>query len=158
MDSEVWLDVAGTPYQVSSSGRVRNGAGRILKPRRHTNGYLRVSLGAKREEYVHRLVAVAFIGPAPDGCHLDHIDHVRDNNSARNLRWLTPTENRARRRVRRGESHTHAKLTAAMVAEIRRVNSPSMDVTFAAMAGCSRESVRDARIRKTWTQGESQNA
>lgn len=49
---------------------------------------------AKRKNYyVHRLVAKAFV-PNPDNLPvIDHVDHDRTNNKASNLRWLTQRDN-----------------------------------------------------------------
>lgn len=45
-------------------------------------------------ERVHRIVATAFLGPAPSEQHVvDHIDTNRQNNRPENLRWLTKLEN-----------------------------------------------------------------
>lgn len=45
-------------------------------------------------ERVHRIVATAFLGPAPTEQHVvDHIDTNRQNNRPDNLHWLTKLEN-----------------------------------------------------------------
>lgn len=60
------------------------------------NGYFVVSVkrGEKKApEYVHRLVAEAFHGPARAGQVIRHLDGNRRNNAAFNVRWGTYTEN-----------------------------------------------------------------
>lgn len=42
---------------------------------------------------VHGVVLLAFVGPRPHGCHIDHIDCDIDNNNISNLRYVTPKEN-----------------------------------------------------------------
>ncbi len=42
---------------------------------------------------VHALVALAFIGPRPDGYDVMHIDGTRTNNAVGNLRYGTRSEN-----------------------------------------------------------------
>lgn len=45
-------------------------------------------------ERVHRIVATAFLGPAPTTKHVvDHIDTNKQNNRPENLRWVTRLEN-----------------------------------------------------------------
>lgn len=90
--TETWRTVPSAPtYEASSHGRVRNATtGHVLKLQQHDKGYLKVSLGRKRYDYVHRIVCEAFHGPAPDtGPHTaDHLDFDRTNNTPSNLRWL----------------------------------------------------------------------
>lgn len=151
---EEWRPVDGFSYEVSSLGRVRRG-NRILTPRVHGHGYHRVSLcgaGKPKDAYIHRLVCLAFHGPAPSAeYHADHIDGSRDNNAASNLRWLSPVENRARRNIARGESSGLSKLTED---EVRLILLTSdgfrTDRDLAESLGISREQVRDVRLRKSW--------
>lgn len=109
--SERWKDIPGYEglYQVSDLGRVKrlkkwdvNLRGykdneMVMVPTDNGNGYMIVALsrkGARKNYYVHRLVAEAFVsrGRPDQGC-INHIDHNRKNNSASNLEWCTPGEN-----------------------------------------------------------------
>jgi len=94
---EIWKDVPGFPrYQASSLGRVKG-------PRHTTNGsltihgYYRTNTsvgGVVKEAKVHRLVALAFLGPAPEGkSHVNHIDGDKANNCPSNLEWCSIQEN-----------------------------------------------------------------
>lgn len=138
-------------YEVSDQGRVRSldrlvrrsnqyGAegsfmwrGRILKStwspstgkyRTGKTGYFVVALsdGERREQRrVHRLVLLAFVGPAPDGYEAAHEDGNFANNALRNLSWKTAKGNSADR-IRHGrQSHkpTWIKLKPADVRAIR---------------------------------------
>ena len=83
-------------YSVSDIGTVRNDVtGRILKPAFDKYGYLYHVLcvnGNRKTVKVHRLVAKAFI-PNPDGKKtVDHINAVKTDNRAENLRWATNKE------------------------------------------------------------------
>jgi hypothetical protein len=99
---ERWRPVDAVPgYEVSDLGRVRSldryearGArmvrvrvGRLLRLATSDRGYRVVSLaGVPRK--VHRLVAVAFLGPAPAGRpEVNHLDGNKRNNRATNLEW-----------------------------------------------------------------------
>lgn len=95
--SEIWKDVAGYEglYQVSDQGRVRSlwfGEVRILKLRDKGNGYLCVRLyrnGTMKDNYVHRLVAKAFIPNPSNFPVINHKDEDKTNNAVDNLEWCT---------------------------------------------------------------------
>lgn len=110
MTAERWRAIPGYEgaYEVSDQGRVRSVPrrdgrgwrikGRVLAERPLPNGYLRVSLwkqGKGSDPYIHRLVLLAFVGPAPQGTEACHGDGVRTNNRLENLRWDTPSGNAA---------------------------------------------------------------
>ena len=104
--TEEWRRVPDySAYEVSNHGRVRRripargwGAGHLLKPAAADGGHLYVMLsdgcGHTRKQFVHRLVAAAFIGPAPfDGALVLHQDDEPTNNVPDNLYWGTRQEN-----------------------------------------------------------------
>lgn len=95
--STEWRDVPGYEgmYQVSTAGAVRNSVtGRVLRPGRCTNGYLRVALGRdSQNNLVHRLVALAFCEGYVEGLDVNHKNGVRDDNRAENLEWVTRADN-----------------------------------------------------------------
>jgi hypothetical protein len=94
-----------------------------------TSGYMRTtrSLNGKLITlYVHRLVALAFHADThtEEHCQVDHINGIRTDNRAVNIRWVTRSENhknRARLRCRRvmivhimtGEQHVFYGLKPA---------------------------------------------
>lgn len=93
----------GRKYEVSDDGRVRslhkrmssNGP-RLLKPKLSTHGYLAVSLsyyGEQSQEFVHRLVLQAFVGPAPEGYQCAHKNGIKTDCRLSNLVWATPAVN-----------------------------------------------------------------
>jgi hypothetical protein len=151
---EEWKDI-GHGYAVSRLGWVRGVSGRILKPISHTHGYhvIWMSDGSFRvKRYVHRLVCAAFHGDPPSDAHqVDHINGRRDDNRARNLRWVTKAENLAHRQFQRGSTHSNAKLTEQNVRQIRSAAFAEMNNTqIAAMFGVARETIRDIRNKKEW--------
>ena len=115
MAEEIWRDIEDWVglYQVSNLGRVRSvdgfqyheegglikKKGKMLKCGKSPCGYIQCifsRFGRKKTNLVHRLVAKAFpeiCGKWFEGCVVDHIDTVRDNNNAENLRVCTHHEN-----------------------------------------------------------------
>jgi hypothetical protein len=96
--NEIWKEIDSFDnYKVSNLGNVRNEKrGNILKGRKSTHGYFQVRLckyGEKKNHFIHRLVAQAFI-PNPDGkpC-VDHIFNNIIDNRVQSLRWCTKEEN-----------------------------------------------------------------
>jgi len=168
---ELWAPAFGHDglYEVSSFGRVRRSsasrmapAGYILKPRLTWDGYLEYGL-CKRRRYwhvkAHRLVALAFLGPAPfPGAHVAHGDGDRTNNHVSNLRWATAAENEADKRrhgtmrgAHPGEAHHGAKLTVAIVQRMRRQAAAGLPVSaIARQSGVAKATAYQAIVGQTW--------
>lgn len=91
IEKEEFREVSGYEglYEVSNLGRVRRN-GKILKPTKGRDGYLRVDLrknGTRRDSLVHRLVAQTFIpNPSNFPC-INHKDEDKTNNCLDNLEW-----------------------------------------------------------------------
>lgn len=99
--NEVWKPIAGYEglYEVSNLGRVRKISGnapKMIAVTDNGHGYKIVGINdghGRKNHYVHRLVAAAFV-PNPNNLPtVDHIDHNRENNNACNLRWMTQGDN-----------------------------------------------------------------
>ena len=104
---EIWKKIEGFEYEVSSYGRVKslkrkvwNGhvwhdlPEKILKNRGKDTHYKYVTLcdnGRYKKEYVHRLVAFAFLNEPKET--VNHIDGDRSNNYLTNLEWASYSEN-----------------------------------------------------------------
>ena len=98
---EIWKDAVGYEgtYQISYIGKVkslkrpRHLKDRILKAYQDKNGYWCVNLykdGKPQIQYVHHLVALAFLGPRPEGYHIHHLDHDSSNELLTNLEYISP--------------------------------------------------------------------
>lgn len=113
---EQWKPIPGYEgiYEASNLGRIRTPSGkttsnaryarrvwksRIIKPRRSTckkRQDLRVALWKDGEVAYHlvsRLIASAWLGPAPDGMTVNHINGIWLDNNADNLEWVSLSEN-----------------------------------------------------------------
>ena len=80
---------------VSSLGRVislKNCSGMKFVGHIKPTGYTAISVG-KKEYFVHRLVALAFLPNPENKKEENHIDGNRSNNSVENLEWCTRSEN-----------------------------------------------------------------
>lgn len=115
-------------------GNVRRPAGSILNPYKYTpkrNGikkYFMINLNYKGKKklgnYVHRLVALAFIPTEDMTLTVNHMDGNGFNNFYKNLEWVTIIENNDHALANglidnRGTNHGFAKLNDNRVLEIR---------------------------------------
>lgn len=101
-------------YSVSNFGEIRNDkTGRILKLHISTSGYYQVMMGRKTiPQYVHRLVAKAFIPNNSNKPQVDHIDGNKLNNSVENLRWVSVSENCLGYGLKERNEHRKKKIIA----------------------------------------------
>ena len=101
---EVWKDIEGYEglYQVSNTGRVRSlnykrqNKIKTLKLFKTYRGYYRVSLikdKKKKDVFIHRLVAKAFLNSIPEKTYVYDKNGNKVDNSVTNLEWCTQSEN-----------------------------------------------------------------
>ena len=160
-----WRPIEGywNLYDVCADGRVRStkgrhGRGQILNPSLPADSrqYKSVSLhkdGKRERALVHRLVAVAFLGPPPfPGAQVRHLDGERGNNRATNLAWGTARENAADRKKHgkghSGERHPCAKLSEEDVSAIR--GGEEGTAVLAERYGVHRTTIQRIRSGKRW--------
>lgn len=112
MVNEIWKPVVWFEeyYMVSSLGRVKTIERVMVDSKGHTkrvqekikvpsiwkNGYLRMNLyfnGSSKFMYVHRMVAMAFLGDFSETLEVNHKDENKANNSVDNLEWVTRKAN-----------------------------------------------------------------
>lgn len=133
--SEIWKSIQGYDgqYEVSNIGRIRSliyknkvcskvrDIPKIIAQSYNANGYYRVQLRRKGHS-VHSLVLSAFTGSRPNGYYAGHLNGIRDDNRAENLKWVTPQENQDHRKIHGtyqcGESCGASKLKKEQVVSI----------------------------------------
>jgi hypothetical protein len=162
---EEWREIPGFPgYEASDTGRVRSFLNtqrrrverpKVLCPYIGKSGYASVALNNKTQ-WVHRLVLLAFGGaPSSQGLECCHINGVRADNRASNLRWGTRIENRhdsLRHATRaRGERSPQAKLTETMVVQAAiRVADGESQASVARSMGVSQPIISRAIRGLNW--------
>ena len=136
-------------YLVTSEGKIIGPSGRVLKPRPHMHGYIRMSAivgGKLKDFYVHRIVCETFHGIATAGMQVDHINRNRADNRPDNLRWVSSAENLNHRNHPIGILRVNTILSDDDVRNIRSVIGTQSSI--AKQFGISREHVRDIRNGK----------
>ena len=115
-------------------------------------GYVRIGMTRDGHQYAHRLIYTACNGPIPPGYHIDHRNGLKADNRIVNLDAVTHAENMARAFVRGsakfGEAMPNARLSAAIVREIRKSDIPTRE--WARRLGVDAKTVRLARRGTTW--------
>ena len=95
--NEVWKELDGfNGYYVSSLGRIKSPRGNILKGSKLKDGYLAVCIkqnGRFISKKIARLIAKTFVPNPDDKPCVDHINTIKSDNRAENLRWVTYKEN-----------------------------------------------------------------
>lgn len=172
--TEIWKPVVGYEglYEVSTLGGVRriaswkSGNGyrvtRKPKPRMtsvNLGGYPSVLLRNGNRYWktcIHRLVAIAFIGPRPDGFQVNHRDGNKFNNSVSNLEYVTPRENILHAVATghwsklKGETQSGAKLSENSAKEILSLIGKTKQKTLASRFGVSESLISRIKHRRAW--------
>jgi hypothetical protein len=165
---EEWRPIPGHPdHEASSLGRIRSKPrtitytvtrevpGRVL--RGHVsghNGYHYVNIAPANQQVTsHTLVLAAFSEPCPPGMECRHLDGSRTNNLPTNLRWGTPKENCADKKVHGTENvgarNGMAKLTEQQVREIRAASGAQREI--AARYDIHQVAVSQIKTGKRWS-------
>jgi hypothetical protein len=152
---ECWLPVVGYQglYEVSCLGRVKSLRRRealIMSPVPDSDGYPTVQLadgrGGSVRFKVHRLVCTAFHGPPPAGHEVAHLDGSKTNAAAANLKWCTPAENHAHKRLhgttQSGDASPRAMMPEALVRQILKLKADGQsERAIAAQVGVEKTTV-----------------
>lgn len=178
MPVESWRAVTGFEglYEVSNLGRVRSLdavffvyskqvgrvverrlKGRIRKLSKNTKGYPIVTLGSKsgHTKAVHKLVAIAWIGPYPEGAEVNHKNGIKTDCRKANLEYVTGKQNVSHAfqtglHSGFGETHFRAVLTVELVKQIRALPSTIKSRQLATQLGLPYDAIRKARKGITW--------
>jgi len=167
-----YRDIPGfTGYRVGSDGSVwgrkkrgSNSIGHLyaewhlLRTGMTWDGYKYVNLsenGRSRCRRVHALVLTAFHGPPAVGQQCRHLNDIRADNRASNLRWGTAQENAddktSRGRQARGETCARSRLKTEQAIEIRRRRAAGESGTALALEfGVAPSAVCAIHRGKTW--------
>lgn len=169
----MWKDIKNyeSCYEINEFGQVRSKrrtiiaktgqtyeiSERILKPNITKNGYKLVHLcknGVRKAEYVHILVAKAFLPNDSDSLIINHINGNKKDCSLSNLEWCTYSANNQHAYDTglkpKGEGQYKAKLSQADVIQIRAEGKHSTYQEIASRYGVSKATIRDVLLFRTW--------
>jgi hypothetical protein len=155
---EEWRPIEGfESYHISSFGRVRGIKGNILKGSFDRYAYVRLktSDGKWPKQYIHRLVATAFLGPpAPDTPHANHVFGDKRNNNKLDIEWTTQAKNNRHayrtHLIPSGEKHHWAKLSNEQVSEIRASRGKILQRVLAARFGVTQSNISAIQLGRSW--------
>lgn len=134
-----------------SAYTVRHGACPKRLGGKNIRGYVVCTLhwkGQRKQIKLHRLIWLAVWGAIPAGYMPDHINRIKDDNRAVNLRLVTAQGNAANRRSYRGEGNPAARLTSEFVKTIRKTKASYS--TKAAIFGVSKSLIAQISRREIW--------
>ena len=158
LPGEIWKDVRGFEgrYMVSNKGRVKSLSHlvtrgwatcmteeSILTPT--DNGHydkvgLYCTTGDYYQQYIHRLVAEAFISNPDKLPQIDHIDGNHRNNLVENLRWCTQPQNVnnpiTKYRSKRLRKVASFSLSGAKIKEYKSLTDASRDTGIPVSSVC----------------------
>ena len=147
-------------YLISELGNVylESRAKEVVPFEGGTGNYLMINLWHNNENRliaVHRLVAECYIPNPLDKRTVNHIDGCRKNNSVGNLEWSTYSENLQHAvdtgLAQRGETKVNAKLTDAIVAQIKlEIVAGKRDTLIADTHNVHSATISEIRRKRTW--------
>jgi len=175
-ENEIWEDLIGyeSIYIISNLGRVKilpriniNKSGIIIskekfvKLHKSKQGYVSLSLnknGAKRTQYLHRLLANTFIPNTENKPQVNHKNGIKNDNRLENLEWTTSKENiihardKGLRLAPRGDSHSSSKLTEVEVLDIKkRLRNKEKQINISKLYNVSTSNITLIKIGKIWS-------
>ena len=140
-------------------GNIYNSSGKKLRTRVDRYGYEKLTLWKNRKSFnitVHRFIYTCFHGIITNEQTIDHIDGNKLNNTLKNLRVLSLTDN-VREAYRNGQNKSYGvynpnnKLTEIEVLEIRKLHSARVPIKeIAELYNVSYGCVAKAARKETW--------
>lgn len=154
---ETWKPVIGygSFYEISDLGRIKSlrQHNRIMKPWPVT-GYPTVCLcgpTGQKNKAVHIIVAIAFIGPVPEGKEVHHKNENRGDPRLENLEYVTRQENIQRSIAHyRGPFNASSKLSVAEIREIRALYPTTPGSVLAKKFNVKRATIYAVAARRRW--------
>jgi hypothetical protein len=149
-------DIDGNVWSVASNWRGYGKRKLCTSLSRH--GYPQVSLianGRKIHRTVHKLIAVTFLGPCPDGYQARHLDGNKSNPAVSNLAWGTAKDNANDRdrhgTTAKGSRNGFARLNEDTVFKIKQLIKHGIkDCEIGPMFNLPRSHVNQIRRNVLW--------
>lgn len=133
-----WVtSIRNSNYEVNEDGYVRNArTKRVLTNSPNNRGYMTVSLGKRLPgQFVHQLVAEAFVPGYENGLDVDHINGNKGDNRAENLQYISRSSN-VKRAFEMGLAHGHKGPNAGTPP--KRIQIVETGDIFPSIAECAR--------------------
>lgn len=173
LEGELWRPVVGYEdyYSVSNCGRVMatsnpkrtNVCEKLLSLKTSNKGYSTLGLCIhknRKDVFVHRLVAEAFIPNPENKPYVNHIDSNPSNNKVENLEWCTHSENmqhawkfgNAKAMHEKDEIHPNSKMDEDKVREVRRLyyEEKMGQIDIAKMFNVNKNNISAIITWRTW--------
>ena len=156
---EIWKDIPRHEgrYAASSTGKIKNlKTGKEISKRKYPEALciLWDNEGRKKTWQKHRLIALTFFGPCPEGLIVCHGPRGRCDNAIDNLSYKTPLENTTTdyERDNPGYTATSCKLNKSQVRVIKYlINTKSFKhKELAEIFLVSRENISAIAQGRTW--------
>lgn len=160
---ETWEDIKDYEgyYKISNTGEVINVKTKKQLVIQCGDRYKQLILskdGKSRKEYIHRLIAMAFIPNEYNKRCVNHKDGDKFNNDISNLEWVTHSENNKHamntglNQAPRGHDQNFSKLTNEKVMEIcKRLELFELPIDICVDYNVSSRTIYDIKLGNTWS-------